>query len=230
MTGELKRKPKKGFIEVYRRKNELPEQIEILYFPTEYSIEKSNSFSEISVPGLESPYLQYVKGNASTITLEVFYDTYEKYDEKGHNIDVRKYTNQLSNLMDIDPDLHAPPYLRFIWGMPSKKEPSSKEPFYCVLERVTTRFTMFNSDGIPVRARLNITLKEIKLELNVREKSLQSADRTKSYIVKQGDILWCIAAREYGNPCLWRHIADANNICDPKRLKSGTKLVILPLE
>ncbi len=89
---------------------------------------------------------------------------------------------------------------------------------------------MFNSNGIPVRARLNITLKEIKLDLNDRERNLQSADRTKHYILKQGDSLWSIAYKEYGNPGLWRHIADANKIYDPKRLKSGTKLVIPPLE
>jgi len=220
---ELKRKLRRGFIKICggQKKNE---QIEILYYPTEYSFEKSNSFSEISIPGLESPYLQYVKGNASTLTLEVFYDTYEEYDDKRHNIDVRKFTNQLSGLMNLDPTLHAPPPLLFIWGM------YSEEPFKCVLEKVSKKFTLFDSRGIPVRARLNITLKEIKLELNAREKSLQSADITKHYIAKQGDSLWSIAFKEYGDSGLWRPIADANNIYDPKKLKSGTELIIPPLE
>ncbi len=214
MAGEIK---KKGFIEICGGEKK-GEQIEILYYPTEYSIEKSNTFSEISIPGLESPYLQYVKGNASTISLDVFYDTYET------NKDVREYSNKLSSLMDIDPDLHAPPTLRFIWGM------FSKESFNCVLESVNKNFTMFNKSGIPVRAKLKIKLKEIKLELNDRERKLQSSDRTKLYIVKQGDSLWYIASKEYGDSGLWRQIADANNIYDPKKLKSGTELVIPPLE
>jgi hypothetical protein len=212
------KKIKNGFIEVNRGNKKPTEQIEILYYPAEYSIEKSNSFSEIAIPGLEAPYLQFIKGNASTISLEVFYDTYET------NKDVREYSNMLSSLMDIDPDLHAPPTLRFIWGM------SSQESFNCVLESVNKKFTMFNKDGIPVRARLNIKLKEIKLELNDRERKLQSPDRTKLYTLKQGDSLWSIAFKEYGNPGLWRPIADANNISDPKRLKSGTELIIPPLE
>jgi hypothetical protein len=209
-------KPKKGFIKILD--GELKNQeIEILYFPPEYSVEKSNSFSEISIPGLEAPYLQYVKGNAGSITLEVFYDSYED------GIDVRTLTDQLTNLMNIDPKLHAPPPLRFIWGIPA-------EPFDCVLERVTKKFTMFRSDGVPVRARLNITLKEFKISLSSREKAVQSADKTKIYITKQGDSLWFIAHREYGNPSLWRPIADKNRTDNPRLLEPGLELIIPPVE
>ena len=210
-------KPKKGFIEVLAGQQKHKE-IEILYFPPEYSVEKSNSFTEISIPGLESPYLQYIKGNAGSITLEVFYDTYEE------GTDVRELTDQLSNLMNIDPKLHAPPPLRFIWGM------LSAEPCICVLERVTKRFTMFRSDGVPVRARLNITLKEYKMELNIRERTVQSPDRSKAYITKQGDSLWLIAAEEYGDPTMWRAIAEANKIDNPRILETGKEIIIPPLE
>lgn len=209
--------PKIGFIKILDG-NKKGKQIEILYFPPEYSLERSNTFSEIAIPGLESPYLQFVKGNAGTITIEVFYDTYEK------GTDVREITSQLTDLLNIDPTIHAPPPLQFIWGL------DPKEPFNCVLERVTKKFTMFNSDGVPVRARLNITLKEFKMQLNSRERELQSPDKTKVYIAKQGDSLWAIAYREYGDPDMWRPIAQKNNIYDPRSLKPGTELIIPPLE
>ena len=57
-----------------------------------------------------------------------------------------------------------------------------------------------------------------------------SGTRTKIWRVKQGDTLRLIAAREYGNPDLWRRIADANRIDNPRLLKPGTKLIIPPLE
>ncbi len=213
----MTQKPKKGFIEVFKGKDS-GKQIEILYFPPEYSVEKSNSFAEIAVPGLESPYLQYSRGNSGSFTLEVFYDTYEAGE------DVRKYTDQLTELMNIDPTLHAPPVLRFIWGM------SSKEPYYCVLERVSKRFTMFNSAGVPVRAKLNITLKEFKIDLSSRERDLQSSDKTHVYLTKEGDSLWSIAYREYGKAGLWRPIALENKIENPLVLEPGTELVIPPVE
>lgn len=193
-------------------------KIEVLYYPTEYEMTKSNKFSEIDILGLETPYLQYSRGNSGSIKLEVFYDTYSE------KTDVRKYSNQLSDLLKIDPDLHSPPPLRFIWGMPAQ------EPFICVLESVNTKFTMFLSDGTPVRARLNLTLKEFKMELNAREIGKQSPDKTKIYVTKKGDSLWLIASEKYGDPTLWRPIADKNKIRNPKSLEPGTELFIPPLE
>jgi hypothetical protein len=214
---------KKGFIKVLEGENKNKE-IDILYFPPEYSIEKSNSFSEIAIPGLESPYLQFVKGNATSISLEIFYDTYEE------RIDVRTLTNKLTDLMNIDPTLHAPPPLEFIWGV------GSKEIFYCVLESVTKKFTMFRSlemdkpPVVPVRARLTVKLKEFKKELSERERRTQSPDKTKTYMVKQDDSLWYIAYREYGDPSKWRPIANKNKIDDPRFLIPGSELIIPPLE
>lgn len=181
-------------------------------------MEKSNSFSEAAVPGLESPYIQYSRGNLGSVSLEVFYDT---YNEKK---DVRVYTKQLSDLMQIDPELHAPPPLCFIWGM------SSQEPFTCVLEKVTAKYTMFLSNGTPVRAKLNITLKEFKIGLNPRENSEQSPDKTKTYVTKRGDSLWLIASEKYGDPSMWRTIADKNKIRNPRFVEPGIELFIPPLE
>jgi hypothetical protein len=214
---------KKGFIRVLEGENK-DKEIDILYFPPEYSIEKSNSFSEIAIPGLESPFLQFVKGNAASISLEVFYDTYEE------GVDVRTQTKKLTDLLNIDPKLHAPPPLEFIWGV------GPEGSFYCVLESVAKKFTMFRSLGmdkppvVPVRARLTVKLKEFKRELSERERKTQSPDKTKIYTVKQGDSLWYIAYREYGDPSTWRPIANKNEIDDPRFLKPGSELIIPPLE
>lgn len=89
---------------------------------------------------------------------------------------------------------------------------------------------MFLSSGIPVRARLSITLKEFKNQFNSSEKSKESVDRTKIYTVKQGDSLWAIAAKEYGDPKLWRPIAEKNDIENPRLIRPGIELVIPPIE
>jgi len=199
-----------------------------LFNPKELSVEKSNHFAEVNIPGLSSPVFQFVRGNARSVTMDLFFDTYEQ------GIDVRIFTDRITGwdagsmfsgipnvakgLMDIDSDLHAPPICIFIWGT---------FIFQCIITNVTKKFTMFLPEGIPVRATLNVTLKEYReVKVQVKEMSLQSADLTKSWIVSQGDSLWSIASKEYGSPEDWRLIAEKNNIENPRILSLGQRLVI----
>jgi LysM repeat protein len=206
--------------------------VPFLFNPDEFSVERSNQYTEVNIPGLPSSTFQFIKGGARTLTMDLFFDTYEK------RTDVRIFTDRITGwdsgsmlsklpgiakgLMDIDSDLHAPPVCLFIWGA---------YIFPCIIERVTKKFTMFLSEGIPVRATLNVTLKECTdVVTQIKETSKSSADRTKTWTVKEGDSLWFIAAKEYGDPALWKHIAEANKIDNPCVLKPGMELVIPPLE
>jgi hypothetical protein len=199
-----------------------------LFNPKELSVEKSNHFAEVNIPGLSSPIFQFVRGNARSVSMDLFFDTYEQ------GTDVRLFTDRITGwdagsmfsklpdsakgLMDIDSDLHAPPICLFIWGA---------FIFQCIIEKVSKRFTMFLPEGIPVRATLNVTLKEYReVEAQVKENSLQSSDLTKSWVVTQGDSLWAIAAKEYGSPEDWRLIAKRNNIENPRILSPGQRLII----
>lgn len=213
------------------RKDDPLQVVPLLFNPTEFTVDKSNSYTEVNIPGLPSSLFQFVKGGARTLTMDLFFDTYEA------GLDVRLFTDLITGwdagaiysslafgrkgLMDLDADLHAPPVCLFIWG---------SYVFQCIIERVSKRFTMFLPEGIPVRATLNVSLKEYRdFESQVKETSLQSADITKRWVIKQGDSLWLIAARVYGNPALWRHLATANGITNPRLLEAGRELVVPPL-
>jgi nucleoid-associated protein YgaU len=199
-----------------------------LFNPKELSVEKSNQFAEVAIPGLSSPIFQFVRGNARSVTMDLFFDTYEE------GTDVRAHTDRitgwdagsmLSNLpgaakglMDIDSELHAPPVCLFIWGA---------FVFQCIIERVSKRFTLFLPEGIPVRATLSVTLKEYReVDIQVKELDLHSPDVTKRWTVKQGDSLWSIAVKEYGDPADWILIAEANGMDNPRTIETGTDLVI----
>lgn len=206
--------------------------VPFLFNPAQFSVDKTNHFAEVNIPGVGSSLFQFVRGGARTLSLDLFFDTYEQ------GIDVRKFTDRItgwdisgltgtfhapeSGLMDIDPDLHAPPVCLFVWGA---------YVFPCIIEKVNKKFTMFLPEGIPVRATLSVTLREfVEPEMLTKGTPLSSPDRTKRRIVKQGDSLWLIAAKEYGDPAKWRTIAEVNRIDDPRRLEVGKEIVIPPLE
>lgn len=102
--------------------------------------------------------------------------------------------------------------------------------FRCVMEQIKQKFTLFSSDGVPLRATLTVTLREYKtLDDQLHQLNLSSPDRTHAHVVLQGDALASIAQRYYQQPNEWRAIADANFIYDPRRLTPGRVLKIPPL-
>lgn len=192
------------------------EDVSVLFNPTEYSVEKGNQFAEISIPGLEAPLLQFTRGNARTLSMDLFLDTTES------NEDVRTHLRKITALLDIQADTHAPPVCEFVWG--------GGDTFRGVLEKASQRFTMFLSDGTPIRATVNVSIKEFKTGLTSRESPLESPDRTKVRTVKEGDSLWFLAATEYGDPAQWRFIAQESGIANPRLLRPGREVVLPPIE
>lgn len=193
------------------------EKAEVIFNPAEYSLEKGNQFANSPLPGLSNPVLSFVHGDADTLTMELFFDT---YTNRGGS-DVRDETKKISRLLEIDPQVHAPPPVRFVWGPLS---------FRAVIERLTQRFTMFREDGVPVRATLNVTFKEYKtIEEQISDRPTESSDWTKQRVLAEGDRLDLIAAIEYGDSAVWREIAEANDIDNPRLLEFGREIRLPPL-
>lgn len=224
---EIKQDLKKAYIRVPAVGGRKEEIIKVLYNPAEYTIEKSNQFQSAVMPGMALPVTQFVSGNADTLTMELFFDTYTM-EESAAKKDVRELTGPISKLLDIDSNLHAPPVCEFIWG---EHPPERRLGFKAIIERLTQKFTMFTQDGTPVRATLNVTFKEYKtIAEQLVEIGRKSADRTKRVVFKESDSLWKFAADEYGDPDRWRLLAEKNNIDNPRLVEPGRELVIPPLE
>src|SRR6201996_9831898 len=79
--------------------------------PNNYSLSKANQIAEAAIPGLNAPILQYVHGNTRTLDMELFFDTYEK------GTPVTWATDDIYDLLLIDPETHAPPICEIAWGI-----------------------------------------------------------------------------------------------------------------
>lgn len=195
------------------------QNIPVLFNPEEYSVNRDNNFAQMAIPGLRAPLLQFVSGNMQTLEMELLIDSYEAHGSANQaGSDVRNLTRQITDLMNIDATTHAPPVLLFTWGSLS---------FTCVLARASQRFIMFRPDGVPVRARLQVTFNEFtNAELEAKETKRETADYSHLHIVHEGETLSSIAAAVYENPLLWRPIAIHNQIDDPRSLAVGQQLLV----
>jgi nucleoid-associated protein YgaU len=179
--------------------------------PTEYQLQKANNFAEIAIPGLESPPIQFIRGAAEKLTAEVLVDTSDTL------VDVRvAYVNALRGLMDLNRELHAPPIVNFIWDT---------QIFRGVLESLNVTYVLFTPDGIPLRAKLSLSLKEYRpVEIQIKENPTSSPDYDKTYVVQRGDTLSSIAFGVYRDASVWRNIAQNNQIQDPRAIQPGQVL------
>jgi nucleoid-associated protein YgaU len=201
----------------------LPAVIPVQFNPPEYTLAKAAQIAEIAIPGIDAPVLQFVRGQTQTLALELFFDTTRAGSTLTKFVDVRLLTNMVAQLGRIQPNTHAPPRVRFIWGLGLS--------FRAIVDNVQQKFTLFNPAGIPVRATLTVSFKEYKtLEEQLKELNLQSADHTKRRVIRRGDTLARIAFEEYGDAGQWRAIADHEDnrdvVGDLRRLMPGAELAI----
>ncbi len=225
--------------------------VDFQFNPTELSYDKSAQIAEITIPGLDSPLQQFIRGNSEKLTLDLFFDSTEKGMGPGAT-SVTKKTDRIYRLIKIDAARHAPPICTFYWNeqfpgsslsenadATKANQPSAgsstdagnqrRNGFRCIVESVKQKFTLFSPEGVPLRATLTVGLREYKtfadqlLQLN-----LKSPDRTQSHVLQNGDTLSGVAAQFYQHSSDWRFIADANGIEDPRRLTPGLFLTIPP--
>lgn len=186
--------------------------IPVRFNPEEYDLSKSVKYGTKDIAGLSTPVTQFASGDAETLSMELFIDTSEEL------VDVRALTVLLDRLVTVDGQLHAPPKCRFVWG---------SLVFKAVVTQLDKSFTKFLPTGQPVRARVSVTFQEYKTAKEQREAvPLFSPDTTTVREVTGDETLWLIADQEYGDPALWRRIAEANDLANPRDLRAGQRLVV----
>jgi nucleoid-associated protein YgaU len=201
-------------------------RFKVLFNPNTYSVSKSVTWSTPQSKAsnrpqtdrkLNAPTLTYGGGANRQLSLELFYDVTESEDVS----DVRRETNKIANLTVKDRDLKRPPAVEISWGTVSPE--GSDFPFTGVVSSLTQRFTLFTSDGRPVRATLSVVFTEF-LDPGLDQRKTDPEFTTR--FVRASETLSSIAADVYHDPTLWRVIAEANEIDDPRRLTVGQILSI----
>lgn len=202
------------------------------YAPAELAFAKSAQFAEVAIPGLEQPLIQFVRGDAETLNLELFFDS--THDGTGAGaVAVTSRVEEFHRLVRIQGDLHTPPLVRISWGenFPGTAiGESTGDTFTAVVLSVARRFTLFSPDGKPLRATVTLALKQyVTIAHQVAAINYQSADHTRLHVVVEGETLPLIAHDAYGDARRWRVIAEHNGLDEVRDLAPGTRLELPPL-
>jgi hypothetical protein len=198
------------------------EKVDCMFRPKELSLNKTNTWSEKPVKEGDVPALEFGGGKPAELKMQLFFDTYQTGE------DVRKkYTNKVWKLMDVitaKGGEKRPPYCQFTWG--------NYLSFKAVITSISQEFTLFLSNGTPVRSTLNVSFRQSVDEKKKPRQNPTTASKPgyRTRQVMPGETLDWIAFEEYGDPHRWRFLADINNLDDPMSLKEGLVLAIAPLD
>jgi nucleoid-associated protein YgaU len=189
-----------------------PTSIDVMFNPTDYGIDRGASYAELDVPGLATPILQFIRGEAQTLSLALFLDGSDGRQP------VAVCLNALRAFVTISGELHAPPICLFQWG---------DQSFQGVVTSLKEKFSLFDSNGNVVRATVTLSLKSyVPADVQIRAIKASSPDRTRVRTMRDGETLAQLAYEAYGQPGLWRPIATANAIDRPRFIQTGQALTI----
>lgn len=101
--------------------------------------------------------------------------------------------------------------------------------FFGQLKTLETEYTLFDLDGIPLRAELKVTLTGYcsQKEENKRFPK-RSPDVSRMVTLKEGQTLAALCNEVYGDPLLVGEVARFNNLNGYRNVPSGTK-ILLPM-
>jgi LysM repeat protein len=201
------------------------DEFKVLFNPTEYTFEDSSKWQD-QQGNRRRPELQYTGGERKRLSMELFYDTYEAKE------DVRFYTGKLQQLLVVTTDDKnngkRPPVVELSWG---EAHSNVGFPFKCVLESLKQQFTLFTSNGMPVRAKVSVSFKEFELPKDELQKEpRRNSYPAQTYTVREGDSLSGIAAAVWNDASKWRRLAEVNDIPNPRVLEPGQALIVPAIE
>lgn len=121
--------------------------LDVCFNPKEFSVEKQVQWTPKEGSISDEPPEEFSKPTPASLSVTLHFDTYE---QKSSVVDT--YTSKVEKLaMIISESKKRPPLCSFVWG---------KFVFKGVVESLSQKFTMFLSDGTPVRCECTLKMKK----------------------------------------------------------------------
>jgi len=137
--------------------------VDAQYNPKEIQIDRSVPWTPHSMSNAASPsdddapgdiHLEFTGAKGRSMTVEMLFDGYEEGRSIAAQVDSLEAMATVPDPSSSDQTLRRPALCVVSWG--NRGVPS----FRCVIEQLSTKYTMFASDGTPLRAVCTVKLLE----------------------------------------------------------------------
>lgn len=186
--------------------------------PESYTQNFNVSYNEEQAPGTPEATLKYEKSTPTTIKFDLVFDATGVVNSSVTDVgsEIQKFRKVV---YDYNGSIHCPNYLEVTWG--------NALVYQCKLTSMTVNYTLFKSDGTPLRAKVTVNFKEYVTPTKPMEDS--SPDMTHVKTVVAGDLLPSMTFDVYGDEAHLLKVAEHNKLDSIISLQPGSRLYFPPL-
>jgi hypothetical protein len=198
-------------------------KLDFQFNPKELSLTKTAKWERKTSRNRKSAGVPEFQGaEPCSMTLEMFFDASATLDNSVVDAVEKLFICCVPTDKTIQANKGVPPWVVFHWG--------SVSGFTAYIASVAAKYTLFTAGGVPIRATVTVTLKEIAAEPAKQNPTSGGRMARRSHTVVAGDTLASVAYAEFGDPTLWRVLAEANDLDDPMSLRPGATLLVPPAD
>jgi hypothetical protein len=193
---------------------------EVMFNPNQYTNKYEIQYDEQQASGTSANAPSFSNMKSQELTLELFLDGTGVATGKVEDVQSR-VDEFLDRAYSYAGETHQNRYLRIIW---------STLIFDCVLKSADITYTLFNSEGKPLRAKINAKLMGfVNDELREKKEGKTSPDLTHVYTVKGRERIDALSDRIYKTPAYYIDVAQANELSQFRKLGAGMQLIFPPV-
>lgn len=201
-----------------------PGEVRFHFNPTTIGYSRQAQFNRQPTQGSAAePPTQFTGVDATQLQLQLLFDAMGAAKADGVQPEIDQLVAWTKLPEGADAAAASPAKLLFTWGRLKIVDTST---FRCHLERLQVTMEMFDPDGVPLRATVAVTLKSAAPEPQPTNPTSGTERSRRRRVLRPGQTLQQIAHAEYGDPGLWRAVADLNGIDDPMRLRAETEILL----
>ena len=129
------------------------------YNPKELTVDKQIPWSQHQKGNTDGLQWEFTGSQGRTLNIDLLFDGVE---ENASIVDTLKILERLAAVRDptsTQPEMRRPHHCVAVWGSVLNDQNSSPR-FQCIIMQVTIKYTMFSSDGNPLRATVTLKLQE----------------------------------------------------------------------
>ena len=131
--------------------------VDAQYNPKELQIDKSVPWQKHNKANANGLQLEFTGAEGRTMSIDLLFDGYEEKASIQDSVAVLETLATVREPNSTEDDKRRPHHCVVVWGTVMG---GGDNKFKCVIEQISTKYTMFSQDGVPLRATVTLKLKE----------------------------------------------------------------------